>query len=238
MASLSLSSTSAQTFSLHRSSTSKVVSAAPLLQARKKLFGVFPRASSSLHYHPLRVSISRNVSISGNEELKLMKKTTKKKIRRGMSTVCYASPFRVDTIQWIATIASAILMFAKGTAVQKSFLVPLFALQAPNSVISWIKGEYGIWTAFLAILVRLFFFIPGELELPLVALLLVIVAPHQVMSVRGRQECAIISLVIAGYLAFQHFSRIGSLNQSFDRGSIVATVAIVCITVLSCLLLF
>lgn len=155
-----------------------------------------------------------------------------------MTTVCYASPLRADTIQWIATISSAILMFAKGTAVQKSFLVPLFALQAPVSVISWIKGEYGIWTAFLAILVRLFFFIPGELELPLVALLLVIVAPHQVMTLRGRQEGAIISLVIAGYLAFQHFSRIGSLNQSFDRGSIVATLAIICITVLSCLLLF
>jgi len=30
-------------------------------------------------------------------------------------------------------------VLAKGTAVQKSFLVPLFALQAPPAVISWIK---------------------------------------------------------------------------------------------------
>lgn len=155
-----------------------------------------------------------------------------------MSTVCYAAPLSVNTIQWIATISSAVLLFTKGTAVQKSFLVPLFALQAPGSVISWIKGEYGMWAAFLALITRLFFFIPGELELPLVAVLLVIVAPHQVMGLRGKQEGAIISLVIAGYLAFQHFSRIGSLNQSFDRGSIVATLAIICITVLSCLLLF
>ncbi|PSS04880.1 Cold-regulated 413 inner membrane protein [Actinidia chinensis var. chinensis] len=85
-------------------------------------------------------------------------------------------------------------MFAKGSAIQKSFLVPLFALQAPPSIISWIKGEYGIWTAFLALLVRLFFFIPGELELPLVALLLVIVAPYRVMNLRGTQEGAILSL--------------------------------------------
>ncbi|KAJ0960245.1 hypothetical protein J5N97_001920 [Dioscorea zingiberensis] len=83
-----------------------------------------------------------------------------------------------------------------------------------------LRGEYGIWAAFLALLVRLFFYIPGELELPLVACLLVIVAPHQVMRLRGRQEGAILSLVIAGYLAFQHFSRIGSLNQSFDRGTL------------------
>lgn len=32
-----------------------------------------------------------------------------------------------------------VLMLDKGTTIQKSFLVPLFALQAPASVISWIK---------------------------------------------------------------------------------------------------
>lgn len=55
---------------------------------------------------------------------------------------------------------------------------------------------------------------------------------------RGRQEGAIISLVIAAYLAFQHFSRIGTLQKSFDRGSIVATLAIISITAVSGLLLF
>ncbi|BBH01058.1 cold regulated 314 thylakoid membrane 2 [Prunus dulcis] len=135
----------------------------------------------------------------------------------GSGAVCYAAPLTVHTLQWISTISSAVLLLAKGTAVQKSFLVPLFVLQAPSAVISWFKGEYGIWTAFLALLVRLFFFIPAELELPLVALLLVIVAPYQVTNIRGRQEGAIISLVIAAYLAFQHFSRIGTLQKSFDR---------------------
>ncbi|KAL6197345.1 hypothetical protein ACLB2K_032954 [Fragaria x ananassa] len=245
MASLSLSSTSAQAFSLHRSKVVSAISQPRLVQLQAT------KLSASLRYNPLRVSIRRNVWISGNDELKLMK-NKKKSIRRGMSAVCYAAPISVNNIQWIASISYATLMFAKGTAVQKSFLVPLFALQAPGSFITWIKGEYGLWTAFLALLVRLFFFYPaihsnymvsfcsysGELELPLVALLLVIVAPYQVMSLRGKQEGAIISLVIAGYLAFQHFSRIGSLNQSFERGSIVATLAIICITVLSCLLLF
>lgn len=55
---------------------------------------------------------------------------------------------------------------------------------------------------------------------------------------RGRQEGAIISLVIAAYLAFQHFSRIGTLQKSFDRGSLVATLAIISITAVSGLLLF
>lgn len=107
----------------------------------------------------------------------------------------------------------------------------------------------------------------GELELPFMALLLVIVAPHQVLtlrqvgflcenirnyclfltcfhalanffpSYRGTQQGAIISLVIAGYLAFQHFSRAGNLRKAFEQGSVVATLAIICITAVSCLFL-
>ncbi|KAA8514989.1 hypothetical protein F0562_018224 [Nyssa sinensis] len=181
--------------------------------------------SSYLRFNPLRVTINS--------------KDVMKKTRRGFGPVCYsAAPLSPRNLQWICTISSAVLMLARGTAIQKSFIVPFFALQAPAGIISWIKGEYGIWTAFLALLVRLFFFIPGELELPFVALLLVIVAPYQVMNLRGTQEGVISSLVIAGYLAFQHFSRAGSLRKAFDQGSIVATLAIICILAVPCLLLF
>lgn len=178
--------------------------------------------------NPLRVSIN-------HKEMVMVKKRCKEK--RSGGTVCYAAPLTASNLQWISIVSSGILMLAKGTGVQKSFLVLLFALQAPISIISWIKGDYGIWTAFLALLVRLFFFIPGELELPSVALLMVIVAPHQVMQLRGRQAGAITSLMIAGYLAFQHFSRAGSLKKAFDQGSIIATIAIICITAVSCLLI-
>ncbi|URE22384.1 hypothetical protein MUK42_16990 [Musa troglodytarum] len=169
--------------------------------------------------------------------------------RRG-GVVCYCAPLNPQTLQWVSAVSVAVLMFAKGTAIQKSFLVPLFALQAPASVISWIKGDYGTWTAFLALLVRLFYFVPGGLELPFLAMLLVIVAPYQTMnlrqslenklytcstilinvfyiSYRGTQAGAIVSLAIAGYLAFQHFSRVGGLRKACDQGSIVATSAVV-----------
>ncbi|XP_062096843.1 cold-regulated 413 inner membrane protein 1, chloroplastic-like [Humulus lupulus] len=185
-------------------------------------------SSSSLRlYNPLRLSF-------GYEGMALM---DRKKNGRRSGAVCYAAPLSVRNLQWISTVFSVILMVAKGTGIHKSFLIPLFAIQAPASIISWIKGEYGIWAAFLALIVRLFFSIPGELELPFLALLLVIVAPHQVMRLRGTQEGAIISLVIAGYLAFQHFTRTGSLQKSFDQGSIVATIGIICITAVSLLLL-
>lgn len=32
-----------------------------------------------------------------------------------------------------------VLMLAKGTPIQKSFIVPILALQAPASIVSWIK---------------------------------------------------------------------------------------------------
>ncbi|KAM0988514.1 hypothetical protein ACFX2A_012661 [Malus domestica] len=65
--------------------------------------------------------------------------------RRGSSAMCYtyAALFSVNTLQFISTISTTVLLLAKRTAVQKSFLVPLFLLQAPTAVISWIKGEYG-----------------------------------------------------------------------------------------------
>ncbi|XWS19789.1 hypothetical protein CRYUN_Cryun31cG0046500 [Craigia yunnanensis] len=191
-------------------------------QSTTKLSTLAHSFSSSISFNPLRFSI---------------KYTEIKEKNRGSGAVCYAAPISPRNLQWISTISSAVLLLAKGTAIQKHFLVPLFAIQAPASIISWMKGEYGLWAAFLTLLVRLFFYIPGELELPFLALLLVIVAPYQVMNLRGTQLGAIISLVIAAYLAFQHFSGAGSLRKAFDQGSIIATIAIVCITAVSCVLL-
>ncbi|KAH9749298.1 Cold-regulated 413 inner membrane protein 1 [Citrus sinensis] len=201
------SSPSTRSFSLYNNINQ------PILTRQTKLFGSrsFSSSWSSFAFNPLRLSVN-------HEEMKMV---TKRK-SRGFSAVCYAAPltahpylmlhcvteYNINLLLWV-------LMLAKGTAVPKSFLVPLFALQAPADVISWIKGEYGIWAAFLALLVRLFFFIPG----------------------RGTQQGAIISLVIAGYLAFQHFSRAGNLRKAFEQGSVVATLAIICITALSCLFL-
>ncbi|KAG6407233.1 hypothetical protein SASPL_130219 [Salvia splendens] len=173
---------------------------------------------SGLCYNPLRASVMG-----------------KRGCRFG--AVCYSSPLSPANLQWISAVSTAILMIVKGTAIHKSFLVPLFALQAPGSIVSWMKGEYGMWTAFVALLVRLFFHIPGELELPFITFLLVIVAPYQIMRLRGTQEGVILSLIIAAYLAFLHFSRVGSLAKSFNQDSIPATMATICIVLVPCLLL-
>ncbi|KAM0945941.1 hypothetical protein DsansV1_C09g0089511 [Dioscorea sansibarensis] len=157
--------------------------------------------------------------------------------RRG--AVCLTAPLSLQTLQWVSAVSAGwVLMFAKGTIIQKPFLVPLFALQAPIGVISWIKGEYGTWTAFLALLLRLFFFIPGELDLPFFTMLFVIIAPYQAMNFRGTQTGVIISLAIAGYLAFRHFSMAGSLRKAFDERSVIASLAIICLTIVPWFFLF
>ncbi|KAI4295380.1 hypothetical protein L6164_035431 [Bauhinia variegata] len=88
--------------------------------------------------------------------------------------------YSLHTLLFYTNNPLRVLLLARGTAVPKPFIVPLFALQAPASIVAWTKGRYGVWTAFLALLVRLFFFLPGELELAFVALLLLIVAPSDV----------------------------------------------------------
>ncbi|KAK7359151.1 hypothetical protein VNO77_01098 [Canavalia gladiata] len=188
--------------------------------------------SSSLSYtfNPLRSSIC-------HQGIRSIVKSNTSNRSAGFRVFCYAPPLLTPpNLQWISTVASVVLILAKGTAVPKQFIVPLFALQAPAGVVAWIKGTYGVWAAFLTLLVRLFFYIPGELELPFLALLLVIIAPYEAMKLRHTKEGAVISLLIVAYLAFQHFSRT-SLQRSFDQGSIVATLAVICITVASLLLL-
>ncbi|PVH38274.1 hypothetical protein PAHAL_5G216500 [Panicum hallii] len=92
-------------------------------------------------------------------------------------------------------------MLATGTTVRRSLLVPLFALQAPSSTVSLIKGDYGRWIAFVGILLRLFYSIPGELELPLSTVLLVMTAPYQFMDSRYESSCLLVILVLCLYMS-------------------------------------
>ncbi|KNA21561.1 hypothetical protein SOVF_042130 [Spinacia oleracea] len=182
---------------------------------------------SSVNFNPLRLSLNHQ-----NLTLKNRSKRSSMVVSNSLSSII--SP---RNLPWISAVSTAILMLVKGTPIHKSFLVPLFALQAPASVIAWMQGEYGAWAASLALLARLFFSLPGELELPFLTLVLVIVAPRQAMNLRGTQAGAIISLTIAAFLAFQHFTNTGGLQKSFEQVSIVATLAIICITVVPGLLL-
>eukprot|EP00249_Psilotum_nudum_P002178 c15075_g1_i1 orf=83-850(+) len=70
-----------------------------------------------------------------------------------------------ESLQWIFSASAVLLMLLKNTAINRSLLVILLALEAPADAIGWLRGDYGMWTAFLALLVRLFYYIPGLQEM-------------------------------------------------------------------------
>eukprot|EP00250_Pteridium_aquilinum_P003839 c14115_g1_i1 orf=67-798(+) len=147
----------------------------------------------------------------------------------GATTTTCSISLSGETLRWIFTAAAALLMLLKNTPINKSFLVPTLALQAPGEVITWIRGDYGFWAAFLGLLVRLFYFIPGELELPLVFVLVVITAPYQAMDLRGTTGAMVACAGVAAFLAYQHFSGTGGLRGSFKEGTFLASLAVVCL---------
>ncbi|CAO1948397.1 unnamed protein product [Urochloa humidicola] len=149
---------------------------------------------------------------------------------RDAALCCALLHHRAEARRWVSATAAATLMVATGTSIRRSFLVPFFALQAPSRTISTIKGDYDRWMAFAGILLRLLHFIPGELELPLSTILLVMIAPYKFMDLRESQGGAILSATIAIYLTFQHFNGVGSLRNAFRRESIIATVSIIHMT--------
>uniref|UniRef100_A0A0D6R4W2 Uncharacterized protein n=1 Tax=Araucaria cunninghamii TaxID=56994 RepID=A0A0D6R4W2_ARACU len=158
--------------------------------------------------------------------------SSERESERGRTVAAYSSHtvhLSTETLRWLFTVAAAVLMLSKNTGIHKSFLVPLLALEAPGDVITFIRGDYGLWTAFVIFLVRLFYPIPGEMELPLLFVLLVIIAPYQALNMRGTPGAMIVSIAIAAYLAYLHFTRAGGVKKAFGQGPVVATIATICL---------
>lgn len=143
-----------------------------------------------------------------------------------LGTMC-SLPASPETIRWVFVAAATVLLFLKNTSIPKQFLVPLLALELPNEALGWLKGDYGLWTAFLALGVKLFYYIPGELELPLYLLLVVITAPFRLTQFRGSLPAALATLIITAYLAYRHYQYSGSVQGAFQTDKIFGTLAIV-----------
>lgn len=152
-------------------------------------------------------------------------------VKGGACTATSSVALSGEALRWIFAGAAALLLFLKNAAINKAILVPLLALQAPRDVVTWIRGEYGLWVAFLALLVRLFYQIPGELELPLVFVLLVITAPFQALDFRGTTAALVVNASVAAYLGYQHFTGVGGVKESFKEGTFLGSLAIIVLVV-------
>jgi hypothetical protein len=151
-------------------------------------------------------------------------------------TVC-SLPVAPETLRWVFVAAAAALLFLKNVNVPKSYLIPLLALEAPRDVLSWIKSEYGLWAAFVALAVKLFYQFPEELKLPLHLLLLVVTAPYQLTQYRGTTPAAIATLAVSAFVAYKHFSQTESLKGAFKGEKILPSIASVVLVLVPILFL-
>ncbi|CAM6109511.1 unnamed protein product [Calypogeia fissa] len=148
-----------------------------------------------------------------------------------LGTVC-ALPVSPETLRWIFVATATVLLFIKNVSIPKQFLVPLLALEIPRDALVWIKGDYGLWTAFLALAVKLFYHIPGELELPLYLLLIIITAPHHLTQYRGSTPSAVATLALAAYLGYEHFKASGTVRGAFENEKIFPSIAIIILMII------
>lgn len=148
-----------------------------------------------------------------------------------------ALPASPETLRWVSVAAAAVLLFIKNVSIPKQFLVPLLAIEIPRDANGWIKGDYGLWTGFLALAIKLFYRIPAELELPLYLVLLIITAPFQLTQYRGTVPAAVATLAIAGYLAYEHYKTTGSVKATFQGEKIFPSIALIILVVIPILYL-
>jgi len=222
-----------------RPSLCKVNSAhEPIRRARKQQQKMISNARFTIPPTSLR-STSSSFMDSGLLRLEVDKFThtiARSSYGGALSTECSIA-ITTEALRWLFGVSAVVLMLSKHTAMNKSFLVPLLALEVPGDVFSWIRGDYGLWTAFLVFLVRLFYYIPGELELPFLFVLLVIIAPYQATNLRGTQAGMVISIAASAYLMYQHITRTGGPKKAFDQGVVVPTIAVACLIIIPCIFL-
>ncbi|KAL3679255.1 hypothetical protein R1sor_022211 [Riccia sorocarpa] len=128
--------------------------------------------------------------------------------------------FVMDRTQWRTNILTALL-------------VPYIGLNLPSTLLKILRGDIGLWLAFIAVVVRLFFpkHIPENvneyLELPACLILLVVTAPKLLLDVRFTWLGVVISLLIGAYLLYDHINNSGGLRKAFAERGIPLTIGII-----------
>jgi len=134
--------------------------------------------------------------------------------------------FGTTFLQWIASIAAIYLLVLDRTNwrtnILTSLLIPYIFLSLPSWVFNLFRGEVGMWIAFIAVVVKLFF--PERcrewVELPAALILLMVVAPSLIAdTVRGDWIGLVICLGIGCYLLQEHIRKSGGFRNSFTKSN-------------------
>ncbi|KAL9245032.1 hypothetical protein vseg_018731 [Gypsophila vaccaria] len=128
--------------------------------------------------------------------------------------------------QWLSSISAIYLLVLDHTNwktnILTGLLVPYIFFSLPSLVFSFLRGQIGMWIAFVTVVLRVFFphKFPDWLELPGAVIIIIVVAPDLIAGyVRDNWIGAGICLAIACYLLQEHIRASGGFRNSFTRAN-------------------
>lgn len=134
--------------------------------------------------------------------------------------------FATSFLQWVSSIAAIYLLVLDRTNwktnILTGLLVPYIFFSLPWVLFSFLRGQVGMWIAFVAVILRLFFprHFPDWLELPGAIIFIIVVAPNLfAYTIRGDWIGAAICLGIGCYLLQEHIRASGGFRNSFTRAN-------------------
>ncbi|KAI8030524.1 Cold-regulated 413 plasma membrane protein 2 [Camellia lanceoleosa] len=132
--------------------------------------------------------------------------------------------FGTSLLKWVASFAAIYLLILDRTNwrtnMLTSLLVPYIFFSFPSALFSFLRGDFGKWVAFIAVVLRLFFprHFPDWLEMPGSLILLLVVAPNFfAQSLRNSWVGVAICLIIGCYLLQEHIRASGGFRNSFTQ---------------------
>ncbi|XP_074275388.1 cold-regulated 413 plasma membrane protein 2-like [Silene latifolia] len=134
--------------------------------------------------------------------------------------------FGTAFFQWLASLAAIYLLILDRTNwktnILTGLLVPYIFFSLPLVLFAFFRGQFGMWVAFIAVVLRLFFprQFPDWLELPGAIILIIVVAPDWIAdTLRDNVVGAAVCLVIGCYLLQEHIRASGGFRNSFTRAN-------------------
>lgn len=136
--------------------------------------------------------------------------------------------FGATILQYLAVIAAIYLFVVNRTEwrtnILTSLLVPYVTLNLPEFIFKYFRGEIGLWIAFVAVVLKLFFpqHFPDQADLPAWLVILLVTLPNLIVGWRFHLVGVIVSLVIGLYLTYEHIHNAGGFRQAITDKGLVA----------------
>ncbi|KAI5665856.1 hypothetical protein M9H77_15709 [Catharanthus roseus] len=132
--------------------------------------------------------------------------------------------FGTSFLKWIASFAAIYLLILDRTNwrtnMLTSLLVPYIFFSLPAALFHFLRGEFGKWIAFIAVILRLFFprHFPDWLEMPGSLILLLVVSPGFFShTLKDSWAGTVICLLVGCYLLQEHIRASGGFRNSFTQ---------------------